>query len=553
MTKQKSLMAKLMGLMLAVVMALAMVITAVPAMAYTKDNPGMELTTETHTYKAYQIFTADSVKDGTYTNLAWAENVTDEAKTALKTAVGADTTDVDAITEKLGTDNDSIAAVAFAKAAYEKKGGLANVTDVVSGTTKLKLGYWVIVDETTAKVKAINRPLLVASDGTTAVTIVSKVDYPTSTKKVQDINDSDGKVSGWQDSADYDVNDPVPFKLTATIPGDYDDYNGTYHFTFHDKQCDGLDNDVASTITVSVIKKDETTATPVTGTPYTVNGTRKLGTDTFDIEFSAENLIAMNVAAGDTVVVEYTAKLNANAVHGRKGNPNESYITYNNDCNSEGAGKPENGETPKDTVIVFTYDVITNKVKQDRTTPLEGAGFTLYKKVSDTNTTGATKGSDITFDKGVKHTAIDADTYYVKIVATTQGDKPTSFKFSGIDDGDYVLVETAVPAGYSAWESKAFKVTATHTATSDSIAFDTGKDNDGYILTALDGGDLVTGQENPVTLDDDHATIATKIVNEKQSSLPTTGGIGTTIFYVVGIICVLGAGIALVVRRKMER
>ena len=133
------------------------------------------------------------------------------------------------------------------------------------------------------------------------------------------------------------------------------------------------------------------------------------------------------------------------------------------------------------------------------------------------------------------------------------GSAGTSFEFKGIDDGDYVLVETTIPTGYNAWPAEAFTVEATHTTSAD-IDPDTGKvdGTDDYVLTNLEGGDLFTDDNGTVTLEAEKADLNTTIVNESGSTLPETGGMGTTLFYVFGAILVLGGGVVLISRRRME-
>ena len=105
----------------------------------------------------------------------------------------------------------------------------------------------------------------------------------------------------------------------------------------------------------------------------------------------------------------------------------------------------------------------------------------------------------------------------------------------GLDAGEYVIVETTIPNGYNSYKSKVFTITATHDKLSD----------DPQLLTLV-GGDPFTETDLP------NATVSGDIINEKGASLPSTGGIGTTIFYVLGAVLVVGAGIVLVTRRRMS-
>lgn len=294
----------------------------------------------------------------------------------------------------------------------------------------------------------------------------------------------------------YDIGDNVPFQLTGTMPSTLADYD-TYSYTFTDTLSVGLErnNDVEI---------------------YLVNGdARKKVTSSFTISKVANNKFTVScdnvkgiegVTVNSKFVVEYTAKLTENAVIGSAGNPNRVDLTFSNNPNGEGTGK-----TPEDKVIVFTYKIVANKVGEDGSTPLEGAGFTLYKIV---NGQEVKVGNEIT---GV-----------------------TTFEFKGTDAGKYVLKETTVPAEYNKAEDLHFTVNATYdTNSADPKLTDLSVTGNNTFNTSITG-------EN-----DGSAT--TTIVNKRGSVLPSTGGIGTTIFYVIGGILMVGAGVILVSRRRRSK
>ncbi|TDE69688.1 isopeptide-forming domain-containing fimbrial protein, partial [Streptococcus vicugnae] len=323
------------------------------------------------------------------------------------------------------------------------------------------------------------------------VTVEPKTSVPSVEKKVKDTNDTTGETTDWQDSADYDINDSVPFQLTATLPDNLDSYD-EYYLELSDTLSSGL-----------TYNKDAKV--------YLVNDDEKTDvTSSFTIaddgsSFKINNLKSLDgVTSSTKVVVEYTATLNENAVIGSEGNPNTVKLIYSNNPNYTGSGETSpTGETPEDTVIVFTYKVVVNKVKEDKKTPLEGAEFTLSKKLAD------------------------GSLQEVAVVKNTAG---TTFTFSGLDDGDYVLSETTTPNGYNTIDDVEFTVTADHDVESDSPA-----------LNSL-SGDVTTGSIEFTSSTTD-GSLTTNVVNKKGSVLPSTGGMGTTILYVVGTILVLAAGI----------
>lgn len=456
-------------------------------------------TTTGHTYEVYQIFAGDVSTDGTTTtlsNITWGSGVTEFTFNG--------SSDAATIAESLdGTTDDSSTAQSFATTAAANLGtATATVSSTASTTTisGLAAGYYLVKDADNSQSgenSSYTRFILkVVGDATAEL----KSDVPTVEKKVKDTNDTTGETTDWQDSADYDINDSVPFQLTATLPTNFADYD-EYYLELSDTLSSGL-----------TYNKDAKV--------YLVNGDDKTDvTSSFTIaddgsSFKINNLKSLDgVTSSTKVVVEYTATLNENAVIGSEGNPNTVKLIYSNNPNYTGDGETSpHGETPEDTVIVFTYKVVVNKVKEDGTTALPGAGFTLYKKDSSGN--------------------------WNEVETISAGDT-TTFTFSGLDDGDYKLSETTTPNGYNTISDVEFTVTADHDVTSDSPA-----------LNSL-SGDVTTG-ELTFTSSTTDGSLTTDVVNKKGSVLPSTGGMGTTILYVVGSVLVLGAGVLLITKKRMD-
>jgi fimbrial isopeptide formation D2 family protein/LPXTG-motif cell wall-anchored protein len=540
---------KMMALVIAMVMVLAMGVTVFAAKdtAHTIKITSDATQKQDHTYQAYQVFV------GTYDttskqlqNFEWGSGVDSAALlTELKktAAYAACETAAQVAAVLDGKADDSTEAKAFAEAVNKCLGTATafsgNKTDGYTADVTGD-GYYFIKDTTTNLESGDTLSsfmLQVIGD----VNVKAKDSTTESSKKVKDADDTAGTTTDWQDSADYDIGDKVPFKLTGKVAGDYDKYT-TYTFIFHDKEGTGLtfNNDAK----VSVDGTEITSGFEVKTTGLTDG-------DTFEVVFEDLKQVA-SVSAGSVITVEYTSTLNDNAVIGQKGNPNTSHIEFSNNPNSDQEGT---GKTPDDTVIVFTYRSTVTKVDEN-SEPLNGADFTLYKEVQSTFTgakTGAAIKADFSDNVKAKATALADAKYYVEVTNKDGTSSSNTFSFKGIDDGNYVLVETTVPTGYNAWAATAFTVTATHTATSD-IDPETGKvpSSTTYILTELDGGDLFTGDLGTTTLADEKADLDTTITNQSGAVLPETGGIGTTIFYIVGAILVLGAGILLVTRRRMN-
>lgn len=494
-------------LLLALVMMLSMVTTALAE--ETTYSITINNSAEGHTYEAYQIFTGDLAEKGgnkILSNIVWGSGISEAGKTALGDAA--------AKAETLKTEAD---ANAFAKevAPYltTVAGSSNTVTDgkyVISG---LAAGYYLVKDKDgslTGDNDSYTEYIIRVVSDTTAT---PKSDVPKVQKKVKDINDStDDAMTDWQDSADYDISDSVPFQIKATLADNVSSYT-TYKVVFHDTLSKGLTYNNDAKV---YIDGEETDGFTVTST---VNAD---GTTTLTV--SCDNVKALGAGNSSIITVEYTATLNNNAVLGSAGNPNEVYLEYSNNPNKSEAGNNETGNTPKDVVIVFTYKTIINKVTKNpdydpeveeskEFIPLTGAEFTLEK-----------------YNKGSN--AWEA----ITAVKNAEG---TTFTFSGLDDGNYRLTETTTPAGYNTIDPIEFIVTAEHDVLSDNPA-----------LTSLSGN--VTTGELTFTSNTTEGSLSADVINNAGAILPETGGIGTTIFYVVGGVLFVGAAVLLIVKRRMS-
>ena len=490
MTKQitKHFMAFFVSLLMAVSMGLTAFAEGGP---YTLTLTG---TTTGHTYEAYQIFTGDlstnTEGEKVLSNVQWGTGVTYKG-----TESAADV--AKALVEK--SENSMTIAQLEEKLTLTKPVKTvesAQDNTVIGG---LAAGYYLVkdVDGSQAGKSDAYTKFIVQVVGDTTAEV--KSDVPTVVKKVKDTNDSTGTTSDWQDSADADINDDVQYQITGTMPSNIADYT-TYKYVFTDTMSKGLtytaknakitigNTDVTSSFEEAVTTKDG--GTVVTWTCNDLKGIKDITLDT-----------------NTKVVVNYTATLNTDAVIGAAGNPNTVNLTYSNNPNKGGEG--ETGKTPDDKNIVFTYKTVVNKVDQDNNS-LKGAAFKLEKKQSDGK--------------------------YKEVKSFTAGEE-TTFTFSGLDDGDYRLTETTTPAGYNTIAPIEFTISAEHDTKADIPT-----------LTSLSGD--VTSGEAKFTPDNNAGSLTTDVVNQKGSTLPSTGGIGTTIFYVAGCAMVVLAGVMITARKK---
>lgn len=519
---------RILSALIAVIMIAAMSVSAFAAdSTYTVT---INNSVEGHTYEAYQIFSGKiDTLDGAevLTDIVWGANVdgaTIIAKLradAILAAVIPDTavTAADVAKAINGQLEESDVAKALAQVFGNNLTGAATKTSAYADgkytITDLTAGYYLVKDQKesigTDDNDAYTRFMLKVVSNVTAS---PKSSIPTVQKFVKDINDStETAKSDWQKSADHDVNNDVDFRLEGTLPTTYDDYS-VYKYVFNDTLDNGFTyNNDAKVYVENAGDSVGSSRVEIDVTPVVSGQSMTVTIDDLKaITLGKDGVTPVTIDKHSKITVEYTAKLDDDAVFGSTGNKGEVELVYSNNPNKDADGNQvvSTGKTPKDTVIVFTYKVIVNK-KDDSGNALPGATFELYKKVSGS--------ADI-------------------LVSGTVSAEGDVFTFSGLDDGNYVLKETAAPTSYNPISDIEFTVSAAH-------------DADALVLTAL-SGDVTTG-EATFAADVVAGSLSTDIINNLGASLPETGGMGTVLFYVIGSLLVLGAGVLLVVKIKANR
>ena len=279
---------------------------------------------------------------------------------------------------------------------------------------------------------------------------------PTFIKKIKDMNDSTGGKTDWHDSADYDIGDAIPYMLRAKLADNVTDYY-KYHITFHDTMETGLTFKEITSVKVNGITTTNYTLTRSPNDGHSFDLTLSWGNGTDKITNTA-----LNEAE---VIVEFTATLNEKAVLGKPGNVNTAYLEYscNPNLTDDGNGrmKPseETNNTPKDSVIAFTYKIVISKVDEHHK-PLAGAMFKLEKEI---------KGDD------------------PQIISTVEANPNEVFTFNGLDDGNYILTEIKVPDGYKPIDPIRFTVSAAHNAIWDVNSENAVANTRNDVLTSLTG------------------------------------------------------------------
>lgn len=583
---------KLTAVLLSLVMLLALVVPASAAENYSitihNDKTG-------HTYEAYQIF-AGTVSSDEETNgetggpmlgdITWGSGVDGAALlAALKAAdeekYGACTTAAD-VAEALGTETATAAdAAAFADIAAQ------HLTATVAGTATapndggnyiiegLPAGYYLVKDslqEDDNQTGQVLSDYIVQVLGN--VTMEPKDSgIPTLEKKVAEegkgnegkYNQDGGYGTYYNDVADWNIGDSVPFKLIASMPdaaeiAAYD----TYSYTFHDTLDPGLtleqkagEDQTTFAIYFVNTKNEDPRAEGfqyLDAAKYDVNIDAE--TNSFTIAIDDLKTLMVTTAGGqqipatnyDYIVIFYDAVLNANAEIGLPGNENTAYLEFSNNPNGDGAGRTED-----DKVIVFTYELDGTKVDGETQAALQNAQFVLLNgakseaaMVVDGKVTGWVKvdtdaaAGDVempgTYEEWVER-------YGDQNVILTS-DENGLFNIAGLDDGTYFLREIQAPNGYNLLENDVKLVITATTAN--------GQDWNGNAADALRGLTIAVNDGEPQPGNTETGIVEVTVENNRGATLPETGGMGTTLFYIIGGLLVVGAGILLVVRIRMK-
>lgn len=523
-------------------MIAAMALTAtmvVPSAMMSASAASIEITgisaTEAHTFEVYQIFTGD-LTDATFTNLKWGTGISqyDSAAVASGELVPSDT--IDAITALTGTDKEKANTI-ISKITPSSTKACEDVVSA-SGTasiTGLADGYYLIKDVTNLDGKDDANSAWIIQVAGTVTNLAIKNAKPSVDKQIHD-EPADAETghtdTGWGESADHAINESFQFKLTATIPADSDlTAYETYKLMFTDTMSAGVTFESIESVTVggTAIATTAYTANKVGSSPAAAPANGDAGISwTLSIDDIIPLIPTGKTLGSDEIVVEviYNAHLNENAIistasgNDLEVNNNKVKLTYSNNPDNTGAGTSKTGETPEDFAWCFTYEVDNTKYKVSAAdgNELPGAGFTLYSDSEKTTAIKLIDNSDGTY------TVADQNATSGTITQMTSN-ADGIFNIKGLDAGTYYLSETLVPTDYNAAADITITITATHVENSGGTA-----------------ANLTLGGDNR----------ANQVVDTKNNSLPSTGGMGTTLFILGGGVTAACVGIYLVSKKRTK-
>lgn len=527
----KKVIKKLLAALLAVAMVCAM---AIPAFAYNPGETKEDLNTK-HDYGAFQIFEGVISKDNeTLSDVNWGSNIDpDNFLPQLKSAdtIGplfANANSAQDVLEVISQWHDSDDnSIAFARVVCHYLYPDANAkptpvaTDHTGGINIPKSGYYLIVDTSTFSdddfYHAYNSFFLLNVPQTPYVVLVNhKVVKPTVEKEVYDNNDI-GSTGGWGSSADHAINEPFQFRLIAKLPASENngrayDYYKKYTVCFNDTLSDGITFDKLDTVEIT----NGDGSTPQVINNYTLDPNDPQSS--FKLSIDDVKTCVPDLNKGATITVTYTAHLNdkatVNTANGSKttDNKNSVYLEYSNNPRID----TSLDHTITSEVCVYTYQLNNTKYRDEvnENNKLAGAGFRLYSNEA------CNAEDEIKLkmnDDGTYSRDFSTEGKGVEMISGQDG----QFNVKGLDAGTYYLKETTPPEGFTSC-SVIPPVTITANHTKDHV--------------------------------DLSGNLSTTIINKKAGgiTLPSTGGIGTTIFYVVGGGLMVAAIVLLVTKKRME-
>ena len=503
-------------------------------------NANTHVSSDTTTLLGYQLFKAD-VADQTVgattskavSNIVWGSTqaqtaVVDAIKAIEPTYAGTSAQDAADWLSEHASGSGSATVVdandAFGKIAAAMRTAGADATTITPGTkATLDEGYWLFVTDsgtTNDLIDKVGTAPIYAVVGGSAVTVDQKSSLPTVNKYIK--NDATG--SGWTKAADSQIGQNIDYKLTGTVATALASYD-TYYYSFSDVLDSGLTADAGS---VKVMVQNPATGgtaqseTQVRADDYTAaldSATNTLTVTVNDLKSVKDaDGNAITVTPNSVVNVYYTAQLNEHAKVAGRSNDNTVTLTYSNN-----PGTKSHGDTTPATVRDYTYQLMLMKVdSSDNSKGLQNAKFTIQA-------TGADEGA------GIKYVQSDGTLGDAAYEFTSAADG--SIAVSGLDAGEYKVVETQAPDGYNTVPSFTFQIYPVY------------KEATGDIDTIR----VQTSNANVSTINVYDGVVDLVVKDKAGMTLPLTGENGIALLWIVGGVMVAAGAVYLVRSRKKDK
>lgn len=538
------------------VVAIAMMLTlTIPALAVEPVETHtitINNSNDGHTYGAYQVFDGQ-ISDKVLVNIEWGTAVQNPQTLLTDLKAGTyETLDFTAcktaldVNDQLKDENVSVDDLnAFAKVVgtYFVKNNISATAVATYNTTNYTVdvatGYYLVKDD--AKVTGVDSTTLYMLDVAKDITMNPKSDVPTVVKKVledTDVTDYSNLDVDYNDVADWDMLQTKAFRLYGTIPANFEELKSyeTYKFIFHDTYSKGIS--VEDNLNYTVSYRINGVETTLDNSTFVLTQDKANRTLTFDCA-DLKAVLGDDIYKNPTIAITYDAVLNKNAVVGLPGNPNEVYLEFSNDAyNSKAEGDLQTGEehptgqTEKDVVIVFTYALGGNKVDADTKDTLQGAEFILK------NANGEFAVVKNNFFQNWTTNKADA--------TTLLSDENGNFKVIGLDADTYFLKETKAPAGYNMLQNDIELVISS--SYNDNQIYK----QDWNTFVATDALTTINLTVDGTKTEAPNGVGVLDIENSKGSTLPGTGGMGTTIVYILSALLIVVPAIILIRKKRSE-
>lgn len=519
-----------------------------------------------HTYEAYQVFKGvlDDDKEGILSNVSWGDGINNanfvqllkaSNKTVLERKLSDDGVNVEQTsTEKtIGEifqnvktardvaeildlyldDSDMtryLAEIINKSISSTKKESTYNSDRFTYSIEVEESGYYFIKDKDGSikdKNEVYTRYILqVIKDQRITV----KGSVPTVEKKVtntelkkDEINNKGFNSEDSKKVLSAEIGDILEFTLEGTLPTTYDDYK-SYKYVFHDTLSKGLSY-VENTAKIYILNNEEKTELPVSNMEINYD---KENNNTLTFTINDIKQIGL-VNKNSKVIIKYMAELTSLANIGSEGNKNKVYLEFSNNPNEDGTGMTNS--TPEDEVTVYTYQFDVKKLNGKTNKTLEKVGFKLYKKENESNLYA-------TVDDGI----ISGWTGDLSKATELFTDSDGHISIKGLQAGTYYLKETTVLNGYNSINDITITITEVlngnglneHTQSLESLSL---------TVEVIENEKEITDQKEGIV---ETGIVEATILNYPGSLLPSSGGIGVAVFYILGSILLICSFIFLI-------